>query len=286
VHSRSLFAIAAIAPLVVCVAGCDEGRKASEEDAVTELGKLSALVKEDVAQVQRGLPEGAKKLAVALDADTLANPVALQTAIGRARAGVKDLEVAKSTWFSYADSTGTVLRSEANPDMLAGKSLLGAFPALKKALDPASGMVEAFGEMKEMVMAKTGPDMAWVAAVPLKDEKGAGKGMFVTGWSFRAFVYHLEQTAKMSVAEAAQKAGKKNPPLVYVYLVKGKTAYGAPGTPDVNAKMLEGMDLLGKTRGGSYRSWVEITNRGFGLAAARTPEMGDDAVLAVLASEI
>jgi len=278
--------LAAIAPIVLTLAACDENKKASEQDAVDTLAKVSALVKDDAAQVRRGLPEGAAKLGKLLDADTLANPAALQKAIARARADVKDLEVAKSTWFSYADDKGTVVRSEADPDMLAGKSIVGAFPALKKALDPASGLVEGFGSMKELVMAKTGPDMAWLAAVPVKDDKGQGKGMFVSGWSFRAFVYHLEQSAKMSVTEAAQKAGKKNPPLVYIYLVKGKTAYGAPGTPDVDAKTVEDMDLFGKTASGNYRGYVEITNRGFGVAGARAPDMGDDAVLAVLASEI
>ena len=34
----------------------------------------------------------------------------------------------------------------------------------------------------------------------------------------------------------AEKAGKKNPPLVYVFVVKGKTAYGTPISPDVNAQ--------------------------------------------------
>lgn len=280
------YPLAAVVPIVLTLTACEEGKKASEQAAVDELGKLMTLVKEDVAQVKRGLPNGAEKLSKLLDADTLANPSAIQKAIARARADEKDLMVAKSTWFSYADATGTVVRSEADPDMLAGKSVVAAFPALKKALEPTGGMAEAFGEMKELKMAKTGPDMAWLAAIPVKDDKGGAKGMFVTGWSFRAFVYHLEQAAKMKVAEDAQKQGKKNPPLVYIYLVKGKTAYGAPGTPDVNAKTIEDLDVVGKTAGGNYRGYVEITKRGFGVAAARVPEMGDDAALAVLASEI
>jgi hypothetical protein len=280
------YSLAAIVPIVLTLSACDDNKKASEQSAVDELGKLVTLLKEDVAQVKRGLPNGAEKLAKLLDTDTLANPSAVQKAIGRARADEKDLMVAKSTWFSYADATGTVVRSEADPDMLAGKNVVAVFPALKKALEPTGGMVEAFGEMKELRMAKTGPDMAWLTAIPVKDEKGGSKGVFVTGWSFRAFVYHLEQSAKMTVSETAQKQGKKNPPLVYIYLVKGKTAYGAPGTPDVNAKAIEDLDVLSKTASGNYRGNVEITKRDFGVAAARVPEMGDDAVLAVLASEI
>lgn len=284
VHRPSL--LAALLPLTLTITGCDEARKASEAAAVEELAHIAPIVKEDVAQVKRGLPRGAEKLTKALDADTLGNSGALQKAIARARAEDKDLAVSKGTWFSYADTTGTVLRSEQDPDMLAGKSVIAAFPSLKKALEPAGGLAEGFGEMKELKMAKTGPDMAWLAAVAVKDDKGAAKGLFVTGWSFRAFVYHLEQAAKMAVTDAAQKKGRKNPPLVYIYLLKGKTAYGAPGTPDVNAKAVEDMDLLGKTAGGAYRGSMEVTNRTFGVAGSRVPEMGDDAALAVLASEI
>lgn len=277
---------AATAAIVVSLSACDDGGKASEQTAVDEIAKLTTVIKEDVAQVRRGLPQGAAKLGPMLDADTLGNPGALQKAIGRARAEVQDLAVSKGTFFSYADATGTVVRSEADPDMLAGKSIVGTFPALKKALDPASGVVETFGQMKELVMAKTGPDMAWVTAMPVKDDKGGLKGAFLTGWSFRAYVYRLEQSAKMSVTSVAEKAGKKHAPLVYIYVVKGKTAYGAPGTPDVNAKKAEELDLLGKTSAGPYRGQAEITGRVFGIAAQRLPEMGDDAVLTVLASHI
>jgi hypothetical protein len=284
VNRRTL--LAALVPLVLALPACDEARKASELSASDELGHLLPLAKEDVAQVRHGLPAGTEKLAKALDADTLLNPTAVQKAIARARAEVPELAICKSTWFSFADPTGTVLRSEQDPDMLAGKSVLSAFPALKKATEAGSGLAEAFGEMKELKMAKTGPDLAWLAAMPVKDDKGGVKGMFVTGWSFRAFAYHLEQSAKMKVAETSRDKGKKNPPMVYIYVLKGKTAYGAPGTPDVNAKAIEDMDLLGKTAGGTYKGALEITNRTFGVAGARLPEMGDDAALAVIASEI
>ncbi len=56
-----------------------------------------------------------------LDADTLASPAGVQKAITRTRTLVKDLDVAKSTFFSYADNPGRVVRSEADPDVLAGQ---------------------------------------------------------------------------------------------------------------------------------------------------------------------
>ena len=275
-----------IASIVLALPACDEGKKASEQAAADELTQLAPLLKEDVEQVRRGLPQGAEKLGPMLDADTLGAPEALQKAIARARASVKDLAVAKSTFFSFADTTGRVVRSEADPDVLADKSILAAFGPLKKAIEPGGGLAEAWGEMKELRGAKTGADLEWVAAAPVKDDKGGLKGMFVTGWSLRALAYHLENAAKLAAADAATKAGKKNAPLLYVFLVKGKTAYGPPIAPDVNAHAIEGLDLPSKTAAGPYRGSLEITGRTFGVAGARAPELGDDAALAVLASEI
>ncbi|MEO7330155.1 MAG: hypothetical protein ABI193_16390 [Minicystis sp.] len=281
---RPLSTIALLAAALV-LGACDEGRKLSEQGAVDEVARLAPVVKEDVEQVRKGLPEGAKMLS-GLDADTLGAPAALQKAIAGARAHVPELAIAKSTFFSYVDTTGTVLRSEADPDLLAGKSVLKAFPALQKALDPGSSVVEAFGEMPEMRGLKSGIDLAWAVGHPIKDDKGTVKGMFLTGWSFRAFAYHLEETAKRHVNDATKKAGKKLTPIVYVFMVKGKTAYGAPLTPAVNAEAIEGLGVVEKTAGGPFRTNLEITGRVFGAAAQRTPELGEDAALAVLISEI
>jgi hypothetical protein len=269
----------------LALTACDEGRKLSEQGAADELALIAPVVKEDLEQVRKGLPQGAKLLS-GLDADTLGTPAALQKAVAGARAHVPELAIAKSTFFSYVDATGTVVRSEADPDLLAGKSVLKSFPTLQKALDPASGVVEAFGEMPEMRGVKTGVDLAWAVGHPIKDDKGGGRGMFLTGWSFRSFAYHLEETAKRHVNDATKKAGKKLTPIVYVFMIKGKTAYGAPLTPDVNAQAIEGLGLVEKTAAGPFRTNLEITGRVFGAAAQRTPELGDDAAVAVLLSEI
>lgn len=282
--SLRLLAPLAFMALAASLVACDDGKKASEQDAVDSVQHLLTIVKEDVLQVRRGLPEGAAKLAPLLDADTIANPANLQRAIATARAAVPDLAVAKSTFFSYADANGTVLRSEGDPDLLARKALFPTFPTLKKAADAGSGIVEATGEMQEMRAAKTGNDLAWVVAHPVKDGSGV-KGLFVTGWSYRGLAYHLDDAAKRAFTEDAKKAGKKNPPFGYVFVVKGQKAYGAPTAAPVNVETIEKLDVLEKTKGGVYRGNVEITNRVFGVAAARAPELGDDAAIAVLASE-
>jgi len=278
------FSILPVAMFAIALAGCEDKKKVSEQGAVEEVARLAPVVKEDAEQVRKGLPQGAAKLGTLVDADTLANPVALQRAIATARASVQDLDRAKSTFFSFADPSGTVLRSESDPDFLAGKSVLASFPTLKKALDPASGNVEAYGEMPEMRGVKNGPDLAWVVAHPVKDDKGL-KGLFVTGWSFRRFSYHLEETAKRHLIEATEKAGKKNAPVVYVFMVKGNKAYGAPLAPDVNAQSIESLNVLEKTQAGPFHTAIEITGRVFGVAAQRTPELGDDAAVVVLLSE-
>ena len=170
--------------VALSLAACDDGGKAAEQRATDLAAKLVPIVAEDAVEVRRGLPGGAAKLATLIDADPGANLAGLQRAIAGARASVHDLAVAKSTFFSFTDPSGTVLRSEADPDLLAHRSVLQAFPALKKALDPASGPVEVFGEMAEMRGVRTGPDEAWVVAHPVKDAKGALAGLFVTPESF------------------------------------------------------------------------------------------------------
>lgn len=279
------FTASAVA-LVVSASACEDTRALSEQNAMQAMTKLLPVVKEDVEQVRRGLPEGAKKLGTLLEADPGQNLAALQQAIQNARASVRDLNVAKSTFFSFADTTGTVLRSEADPDLLANKSVIAAFPDLKKALDPNSGNVEVFGEMQEMRGLRTGQDQQWVVAHPVKDASGTVKGLFVTGWSYRRFAYHLEETAKRDLIEAAKQENRKKMPLIYVFVLKGKKAYGAPVTPDVNAQAVEGLDLVEKTGAGPWKGSVDITGRTFGVAAQRTPELGPDAGLAVIMSEV
>ena len=224
--------------MMVALAGCEDKGKISEQQAAAAVVKLVPVVKEAAEQVRRGVPLGAKKLGTLVDSDPGANLVGLQKNIQIARGSVPDLDRAKSTFFSFADPSGVVLRSEVDPDLLAGKSVFAAFPTLKKAIEPSSGVVEAFGEMQEMRGVKTGPDTQWVLAHPVTAPDGAVKGVFVTGWSFRVFANYLEGTVNRDLFEASQDDSKKKKtvPLVYVFAIKGSKAYGGPVTPDVNAE--------------------------------------------------
>ncbi len=266
--------------------GCDDGKKLSEREAAEEVERIAPVVKEDVEQIRKGVPAGAAKLSEKTDPDTLCNDAALQKAIAQSRAQVKELDTAKSSFFAMADITGKVLRSEDNLDLLAHHNVIAAFPGLKKALDPASGTVEAFGEMAEMRSFKTGQDLAWVLVHPLKDEKGL-KGLFVTGWSFRKYANYLDDQARRHMVAASAKAEKKTVPIAYVFILKGTKAYGSMLlSADVNAQAIEGLGILEKTATAPYKGNIEITGRTFGVAAQRTPELGDDAAVVVLLSEI
>jgi len=94
--------------------------------------------------------------------------------------------------------------------------------------------------------------------------------------------------AEADLVEDALKAGDSRTklPLVYVFVFAGSKVYGAPVTPLVNCESLQGLDLVAKTEGGAFHQQLEITGRGYGLAARRAPKMGPDVGVAVLRSEI
>lgn len=284
-HTSFGWALPVIAIVASATTGCGDAAKASEKAAADRLPGVVALVKDDVAQVRKGLPEGSAKLGKLLGPEAGGDLPGLQRAIASARAGVKDLELAKSTFFTFVDPSGTALRSEADPDLLATKNIFASLPKLKKATEAGSGVVEEVGELKDVYI-KAGNDLAWAAAHPVKDDKGEVKGAFVTGWSFRSLAYHLEEMAGREVVEEAKKAGKKGIPVLYVYVLRGKKAYGSAKAPDVTTQTIEGLDLLGKAQNGNYTTNVEITGRVFGVAAAKVPEYADDIGVAVVASEI
>jgi hypothetical protein len=275
----------AFAVSVPFLSGCDDGKKAAEKSVSEAIARLAPVVKEDVEQVRKGLPEASKKMGQLLENETGDDINSVQRAVGTARASVHDFAVSKVTFLSYADTTGTVIKSEDNLDYLAHKNVFGPFPVLKKAADPASGLVETFGEMPEMRGVKTGPDLVWVVAHPIKSKDEKLKGVFVTGWSYRLFARHLEDAVKRDMAEQTAKEGKKYSPILYVFVLKGGKAYGGIQTPDINMQAVEAQNLIEKTAQGPYKSTIELTNRSFAVGAVRTPELGDDAGIALLLSD-
>jgi hypothetical protein len=161
---------------------------------------------------------------------------------------------------------------------MAGKSLFAAFPELKKA---ATGTyVETHGSLPEASEVKGRSDGQWIAAQPIS-ALGAVKGLYVTGWSWSAYAYRLEN----SVRGAARDEGAKEP-LLYVYVVVENDVYGAPISPEVNAQKIAEQKPLDKIQGDApFTAELEITGRDFGLAVRAAPALGPKVGIAVLRSE-
>jgi hypothetical protein len=286
VHAQALALGLGIAAFATA---CSESTKVSERKAISHVERLAKLSDDDVEEVRRGLPRGAKVLGRIWDGkgDPHADPGSVRRALEKVRNEDHDLEVAKSTFFALADDKGTVFCSDQDPDQLAGKPLVSSYPALVKVL--AGEPIEARGSMPETAGARTGGDEQWVASEPVRDGSGTVRGMYVSGWSLRRFAYHLEETLKHDLVEDALKAGDSRTklPLVYVFVFAGAKVYGAPVTPIVNSEFLQGLDLPAKTGGGGvFHQPIEITGRAYGLAARRAPKMGGDVGVVVLRSEI
>lgn len=277
-----------VAPLAIgasSLVGCGDQGAEAESQATWTLTQIHPVIARDVGQVRAGLPRGAAALAKEIADDPAADPAGLQRRIKSARERDNDLNVSKGTFFAFATTDGVVLRSEADPDRLVEKNVLGPFPALKKALEDKAGVVEATGEMDEMRGVRTGPDIAFVAAAAVPGKEGAGpRGLFVTGWSYRAYAFYLEEAARRALADEARKQEKTKTPVAYVYLARGGKAYGAPVSPDVNAEAVAKADLAGKCKDGPWHGRIDITDRPFGAAAQRVPELGDDTTVVVLAT--
>jgi hypothetical protein len=279
-----------IAALLVLFAlfipGCKDKGKESAQKATENVQALVALAAKDVEEIERGLPEGAKRMApmVARNAEPLEPPV-VRTRLNKTHREVPDLNTAKSTFFALTDDKGVAIRNDLEVDTMAGQSLVQLFPDLMKALGGA--YVETVGAFPGSVSPTQGRDRDWIAAAPVKREDGTVGGVLVTGWTFRRFALHLQEQLKHDLAEqlrSAQDTGKL--PVLYVALYDKTGVYAATQTPVVNEKALADEKVFDRTVGAAAQGVLHITEREFGYAAARAPKLGGDVGIAVLRSEI
>lgn len=264
--------------------GCDGDKKKSLAQATQHTQTLMEVVKADVEEVRNGLPKGAPLLAKLYEGDKVPKDdlKAVRDGLETARNKTQDLRVAKSTFFALVDAQGVVVRNDQEQDQMVGKNAFTSYPGLKDAL--GGKYVEARGAMPEAAGVK-GPDGQWVAAAPVKvgDEV---RGLYVTGWSWSAYAYRLETSLRSSVKSGLKSENEKMP-LVYVYVVVENATYGAPVSPEVNAKAITDQKPLAKIPGddGSTETSLEIEGRDFGLSVRKTPLLGKDVAVAVLRSE-
>jgi hypothetical protein len=286
VHSATAVATLATAMAAMTALGaCKDQAKESAAQAVRNASALAALVDKDVAEIERGLPEGAKRLAplVSGGADPKQDVAAVRKALLRVRRDVQDLEIAKSTFFALADSGGVAIRNDLEEDVMAGQNLFSIFPALARA---KSEYVTTTGSFPNAT-AKNGPDEDWVAAVPVKREDGSTGAVFVTGWTYRYFARHLQESLKDRLVQDAKAGGTEGKlPVFYVAVFDKTGVYPAPLTPQVDEKALAGLELLAKTAGGDAQGTLNITDRAFGWAATRTPKLAPETGVVVLRSEL
>lgn len=262
--------------------GCTKTGEVSKQKARTEVEALAKASVVDVEEVRKGLPLGAKHLeGFFADEKAQGDAAAAKEALNAARRKVQDLRNAKSTFFLLADTRGLILRSDLEHDALAGKNLLSSFDLKEVA---AGKYVEARGSMPEAAGVRGRPDGQWAAATPVM-KGGEVAGLYATGWSWAAYAYRLENQLRSMVRAEASESGTKLP-LVYVYLVVEKEAYGAPISPEVNAKAVKESGLMGRAVGEAVVDTVqEIDGREFGIALRRVPALGADVAIAVVRSE-
>jgi hypothetical protein len=265
--------------------GCSKSRDATVGAARSHAERLARIVAQDVQEVRAGLPQGAPYLRPLFEGATPAGEdlKAAREAIDRARNKVQDLRVAKSTFFAVADAHGRVLRTDQELDRMAGKDLFASFPELRKALTGV--YVETRGSMPEASGVQGKEDGQWVAAFPVMVGDQA-RGLYVTGWSWAGYAYRLETSLRDSEQSKLMERGSRKMPLLYVYVVVGDKAYGAPVSPQVNGDAIAREKPLAKlVPGRTFATTLEITGRDFALAARLTPELGPNTAVSVLRSE-
>jgi hypothetical protein len=286
-HPRPLAAAAVclVALVASSLGGCKDQARESAAKAAQDVAQLTALVDKDVGEVERGLPEGGKRLSklLANGADPKQDVAGVRRALLRVRRDVPDLDIAKSTFFALADPSGVAIRNDLEEDVMAGQNLVSVFPALAQARD---GYVTTTGAFPSAAP-KNGPDKDWIAGAPVKRDDGSTGALFVTGWTFRYFARHLQESLKDRLTEQAKAEHNEGKiPVFYVAVFDKSGVYSAPLTPPVDEKALADQDLFSKTAGGPAQGTAAITDRAFGWAAARTPKLAPDTGIAVLRSEL
>ncbi len=283
---KALTAAALIISLTALAStGCKDQAKESAKLAAKDVDSLAELVDKDVAEVQRGMPEGAKRLAslYATGADPKTDLVAVRQALLKTQREIPDLNVAKSTFFALVDDKGVGIRNNLEQDAMAGQDLAKQFPGISKAL--AGEYVETTGSFGGPP-GPNGPDKDWIAASPVKSDNKV-VGLFVTGWSYRRFASHLQEVMKENFQTNLRKSGETGKmPVFYVAVFDSSGVYSERTTPKVDEQALMDAKLVEKTKAGPYQGTLNITDRDFGYAAKRTPKLGEDTGIVVLRSEL
>lgn len=273
----------ALVGLFASLVGCEGTGKVSAQKAAAHMEYIAKAVRGDVKEIQSGMPAGAKALEEIFQeaAPEVPGPVDAREALLRVRAKNNDLDSAKSTFFLIATADGTILRNNLEEDEMAGKNLFEVYPAAEK--NRKDSYYEFNGTWDVARGVNNKDDAQHCAVAPIRLE-GKTVGYFVSGFSWSSYAYRLETSLRSEILQNTKEGEKV--PLLYVYVLAGGKAYGAPVSPEVNGQAILKLNPLEKTKGGDVVGIsLEITRREFGVALRHFPELGDDVVLAVLRSE-
>lgn len=283
--SLYLAALGVAAALGSSLTGCRSTKALSSMQARAHARELVELVEQDLKQVRQGLPLGAALLAEAWSAQQspLRDVTRAEVLLRRSRSKIRQLRVAKSTFFALADVNGKVARSDRIPDELAGGALFAQFPSLKSALLRPQ-VVEARGKWAKANTARGIPDGQWVAAYRV-ESSGQVLGLYATGWSWAAYAHRLEFSLRSELKSEAKRQNSKLP-LVYVYLAIDGEVYGGPKAPRVTAAAIARLPIAqALAEDPEWKTELEVTGRTFGLGAAGVPGLGQGTYVCVVRSE-
>lgn len=275
----------ALLSLVALWLGCEATNQETVVKTLGHVRRLADTARQDVTEVRQGLPRGAEEMAKlwSTEANPLGDPEAARRLLTRTQSKVQDLRVAKSTFFALTALDGTVLRNDREQDRMAGRPLFASFPELARAAN--GDYVEALGAMPEAHGVKGKPDAEWVAAKGVRVGE-AVQALYVTGWAWSSYAVRLEFALRGQI-ERELRDRKENVPLLYVFVVVGKEAYGTPESPEINARTIAERDPLAHLGpDGSFSTLLDITGRRFALAVQAVPELAPQIGIAVLRSEV
>jgi len=265
--------------------GCESTNQESVNKALAHAQRLVETAKQDASEIRQGLPQGAAELAKvwADEANPLGDPEAARRLLARAHDKTQDLRVAKSTFFALASLDGKVVRNDREQDRMAGRALFPAFPGLERAA--AGDYVEVLGSMPEAHGVKGKPDAEWLAAKGVR-VGDAVRALYVTGWAWSSYAYRLEFSLRGQV-DRELRGTRQNVPLLYVFVLVGADVYGAPESPEVNARSISERDPVAHLDAqGSFSTLLEVTGRTFALGVKAAPDLAPRVAIAVLRSEL
>jgi hypothetical protein len=279
-------ALVSAIPFLGALTACQDKDKELEKLLAPALADLLPLTERDSKQVRDGVPAAAEVIVKHIDTDPGADAEGLKRALTKAREEVKDLAFSKITFFAFVGTDGNVLRSEAETDLAVGNSLTKAIADTKKLLEKDSGVLETFGYMEGLRGVNKGNELQWLVGAPVKHKDGQLVGAVIAGWSLRLYAKYLDAHFKQALEKQKEDPSKPNP-LAYVFVVKGKMAYGGPDAPDVNATVLGELDLPSKVNGDElFQTSLEIETRKFLIGARKAPALGDDLYVVAMLSAV